>query len=302
MTNAPPNLLTLPVELRSNIFYLALLNTPVICAPDPPFRRSLNLSLLSTNRQIYHETRAIPPSLHYFGNEYDPQVNFLASLHLCPFQTAALKTLGIQYLRPGDLTHFLALGRDNGYLFGEGKLDLDLLEIYADDWIDNAARRWRYAASPEDVHYDLPKSSRWLRALCGLKGFKQLEIFFKTRELMNEYWSRGGFIQTLIDDFRSYLGTLDDDFTIWHEGQDAPYEKIAVLRTKELGRYKQPAWWRADIGRLVEGKECVLGESTDVNEDQRGRPAFHVQERCSGPTMRKEHCTRCQPDVNAISK
>ncbi len=297
MTALPPTLMTIPLELRSRIFYLALLDTPEILAPDPPYRHSLDLSLLSTNRQVYYETRAIPLALHYFGNQYDPKVNFLSSLRLLPFQIAALKTLDIEYLCPGDLTHFLALGSDNGYIFGEKALDLDVLGICADDWIANGARRWRCATSPEDVQHDLPKSSRWLRALCGLKGWKKLEIAFPTRELVNEYWNRNGFMQTLFDDFRSGLGNFDEDFTIWHEGQDVPYEKITVLRTKELGRYKQPEWWRPHIARLIEGRECVLGGSMD-NDDHEGggKMAFHVQERCLGPGKRKIHCASCQPD------
>ncbi|KAL9129676.1 MAG: hypothetical protein Q9175_007230 [Cornicularia normoerica] len=266
MSSPPPTFLTLPVELRSKIFYLALLNTPEIRAPDPPYRYSLDLSLLLTNRQVYYETRSIPLALHYVGNKYDPKVDFLSSLRLRPFQKAALKTLAIEYLYPGDLTHFLALGSDTGYLFGETALDLDLLVIYADDWTVNGARRWRYTASPEDVHYHLPKSSRWLRALCGLKGWKQLKIVFTTRDLVNEYWNRDGFIQTLFDDFRSCPGRLDDDFTIWHESRDEWTENIIVLRTKELGRYKQPEWWRVDVGRLMEGRECVLGRSMAINE------------------------------------
>lgn len=300
MTNSPPTLLTLPVELRSKIFYLALLNTPEVRAPDPPYRRSIDLSLLSTNRQVYHETRAIPPSLHYFGNQYDPKVNFLSSLHLRPFQIAALKNLIIECLSPADLTHFLALGRDTGYLFGEETLDLDLLVLYADDWIASGARRWRYAASPEDIHYGLPKSGRWLTALCGLKGWKHLEIDFMTRDLVDEYWDRGGFMQTLFDDFRSRLGDLDEHFTIWHESQHVPYEKITVLRTKELGRYKQPAWWRTDVRRFVEGNECIFGGPMDVKEDGGELPAFHVQERCWAPGKRKNHCKRCQPDCGCI--
>lgn len=298
MTSPPPTLLTLPVELRSSIFYLVLLTTPEVCAPDPPYRHSLDLSLLSTNRQIYYETRAIPLGIHYFGNQYDPQVNFLSSLRLCPFQIAALKTIGIEYLSPGDLAHFLALGSGNGYVFGEKALDLDLLVIQADDWIANGARRWRYTASPGDVHYGLPKSSGWLRALCGLKGWKQLEISFRTRELINEYWGRGAFLQTLFDGFRSGLGDLDGDFTIWHASDAHLSEKVIVLRTKELGRYHQPEWWRADVGSLVKGRQCVLSESVNTNEDEEGRPApaFHVRERCGGPGKRKNHCTRCQPD------
>ena len=296
MTSPPPTLMTLPVELRSNIFYLALLNTPELLDPDPPYRRSIDLSLLSTNRQVYYETRAIPLAIHYFGSQYDPNVNFLSSLHLRSFQIAALKSLIIEYLSPSDLTNFFALGSENGYLFGETALDLDLLVIYADDWIGDGARRWRYAASPEDAHYNLPKSSRWLRAFCGLKGWKQLEIALPTRELVDEYWRRNRFMQTLFDEFRSPSGNLNEAFTIWHQGQHVPYERIAVLRTKELGRYKQPEWWRADVGKLIEGRECVLGANTDINEDERGRPAFHVQERCSGPGKRTNHCTRCQPD------
>lgn len=296
MTNPPPTLLSLPVELRSSIFYLALSNTPEICAPDPPFRRSLDLSLLFTNRQIYHETRAIPLTLHYVSNQYNPNVNFLSSLRLRPFQIAALKTLGIERLSPNELSHFLALGSGNGYLFGECTLNLDLLVIYADDWIADGARRWRYAASPGDVHHDLPRSSTWLKALCGLKGWKQLEIAFQTRELVNEYWKRGGFMQTLFDDFRLGLGNNDEEFTIWHESEDRPDEKITVLRTKELGRYKQPQWWGADVGRLMEGKECVLGGFVDTIENEGERPAFHVQERCLDPGKRMNHCSRCQPD------
>lgn len=296
MTSPPPTLLTLPFEIRSNIFHLALRNKPEVRSLDPPYRFSLDLSLLATNRQVYYETRAIPLALHYFGNQYDPKVNFLSSLRLRPFQIAALKTLDIEYLYPGDLTHFLELGRENGYLFGEEELDLDLLVISADDWIAGGTRRWRPTASAEDVHYDLPKSSRWLRALCELKGWKQLEVVFKEAELVNEYWSRDGFMQTLFDDFRSRLEAFDEDFTIWHESHDVWYEKITVLRTKELGRYKQPMWPRADVGRLMEGRECILGGSMDMNEDERARPAFHVQERCGGPGKRKNHCKRCQPD------
>lgn len=297
MTDPSPTLLTLPVELRNAIFYLALSNTPEICAPDPPYRRSLDLSLLSTNRQIYYETRAMPIALHYFGSQYDPKVDFLASLCLRPFQIAALKTLVLEYLSPSDLTHFLALSKDNGYLFGEKVLDLDLLVIYADDWIADGARRWRYAASPEDVHYGLPKSSRWLRALCGLKGWKQLEVGFKSTELVSEHWKRGGFMQPLFDEFRSHSGDLDESFTIWHESHDRFAEKITVLRTKEIGRIEQPQWGRADLGRLIGGSECVFSGSMDVNDEEGGRPAFHVQERSWGPGTpgrRQKHCTRCR--------
>ena len=296
MTRLPPTLLTLPFEIRSEIFHLALLDKPEIRALDPPYRCSLDLSLLFTNRQVYYETRAIPPALNYVGNKYDPNVSFFSSLPLRPFQIAALKTLGIEYLYPGDLTHFLALGRDNGYLFGEEELNLDLLIIYTEDWIAGGVRRWRPAASPQDVQYDLPKSSRWLRALCGLQGWKQLEIIFRESELLNlkGFGTRGGFLQTLFDDFRSHLGEFDEDFTIWHESCNASDEKITVLRTKELGRYKQPAWRRADVGKLIEGKECVMGGPMGVDEDEGGRPAFHIQERCGGPRNRANHCTRCQ--------
>lgn len=302
MTSPPPSLLTIPAELRTSIFNLVLLDTKEICAPDPPYRHYLDLSLLSTNRQIYYETRAIPFRLFYFGNQYDPNVNFLSSLRLCPFQIAALKTIGIEYLSPGDLAHFLALGKDNGHLFGDKALDLDLLVIHADDWIGNGARRWRVAASPEDVQYGLPKSSRWLRALCGLKGWKQLEISFGTLELINEYWARGAFMQTLLDEFRSGLGDHGGDFTVWHASHDQPSEKIIVFRTKGLGRYHKPEWWKADVGRLVEGSECVLSESVDTKENDEGRPepAFHVHERCGGPGKREKYCTRCQPDVNGV--
>ena len=296
MTNASPTLLTLPVELRSAIFYLTLLNTPLVCANDPPYRRSLDLSLLSTNRQVYYETRAIPITLHYFGKHFDPEINFLSSLNLRPFQIAALRTLGIEYLSPNHLTQFLALGSDNGYLFGEQALDLDLLVIDADDWIADGARRWRYPASPEDIHYNLPKSSRWLRALCALKGWKQLEVVFKTTELLAEYWKFGGFMQSLFDDFRSHSEDLDEDFTIWHESHDRIYEKITVFRTKDLGRFKQRQWWRKDLEKLTEAKECVSGELLDVNEDEGEGPTLHVQERCGGPgpVTRQNYCTRCQ--------
>ena len=299
MTHPPPTLMTLPVEIRTHIFYLALLDTPVIRDPDPPYRSSLDLSLLSTSRQVYSETRTIPIALQYFGSHYNPKVNFFSTLRLRTFQIASLKTLGFD-LSPSDLTHFLALGSDNGFLFGEQVLDLDLLIIYADDWIADASRRWRYVTSPGDVHHGLPKSSRWLRALCGLKGWKQLEVVFKARELVTEYWKRGRFMQSLFDDFRSQSGNLDEDFTIWHESHDTPYERITVLRTRELGRFKQPQWWRGDLGRLVDGRDCVFGESIDTNDDEEGGVAFHVQERCWCPTRRQNHCTRCctrcQPD------
>lgn len=298
MTNPPPTLLTLPVELRSKIFYLALLKTSETTTPDSLYRCSLDLSLLSTNRQVYYETRAIPLALHYFCNPYDPKVNFLSFLRLRPFQIAALKTLGIEYLWPDDVIHFLGLGNDNGYLFGETTLDLDLLVIYADEWIGHGARRWRCTTSAEDVHYGLPKSSRWLRALCGLKGWKQLDIVFSGRGLVDEYWRRGRFVQTLFDDFRSRLRDLGEDFTIWHGGHNEWNEKITVLRTKELGRYQQPKWWKADVGRLTDGRECVLGGSMDTIEDDGGRLALHVQERCWGPGVSKNHCTRCQPDCD----
>ena len=296
MTSPPPTLLTLPVEIRSNIFYLALLDIPKVCLPDPPFRCSLDLSLLFTNRQVYYETRSIPIALHYFGNQYDPKVNFLSSLCLRPFQLAALRTLRIEYLYPGDLTNFLALGSDNACLLGEPALDLDMLEIHADDWIANGARRWRSAASPEDVHYRLPSSSRWLVALCGLKGWKRMTITFNTMELVEEYWKRGRFMQTLIDDFRSCTGSLDEEFTIWHESHVERDEKIIVFRTKNLGRYKQPEWRRMDTGSLMEGKECVLGVPRDVGEDEPGRPGFHVQEKCGNPGSRSSHCMNCQPN------
>ena len=296
MTSPPPTLLTLPVEIRSNIFYLALLDTPKICLPDPPFRCSLDLSLLFTNRQVYYETRSIPIALHYFGNQYDPKVNFLSSLCLRPFQIAALKTLRIEYLYPGDLANFLALGSDNAYLLGDPALDLDMLEIQADDWMSHGARRWRSAASPEDVHYRLPSSSRWLVALCGLKGWKRLTITFTTMGLVEEYWKRGRFMQTLIDDFRSCIGSLDEEFTIWHECHVERQEKIIVFRTKNLGRYKQPEWRKIDTGKLIEGKECVLGVPRDVMEDEPGRPAFHVHEMCGKPGTRSFHCMNCQPN------
>lgn len=295
MVNPPATLLTLPFEIRSSILYLALADTPLITAPEPPYTRSLDLSLLRTNRQIYHEARSIPITLHYFGKEYDTSVNFLSSLRLLPFQVAALKTLVIEYLKPGDLANFLALGSDNGYLFGEKTLDLNLLVIYADDWIANTARGWRSAASPEDVHYNLPRSSRWLRALCGLKGWKILEVAFKSGDLVSEYWKRGGFMQSLFDDFRSHSEDMDDDFTIWHAFQDVPVEKITVMRTKELGRIKQSHWGKEDVRRFMEGRECIVSKSLEPMEEEGPRPAFHIQERCWGPTMRKDHCKRCSP-------
>ena len=291
MSNPTLTLLTLPVEIRSEIFHLALRNTPVICEPDPPFRRSLDLSLLFTNRQIYHETRAIPIGLNYFSSPYDPQVNFLSSLRLCSFQIASLKILGIDYLNPSDLKQFLSLGNGNGYIFGEKALDLDALIIFADDWIGSGARRWRYAASLEDVHYGLPKSSSWLRALCGLRGWKALEVAFKSGDLVSEYWDRGGFMQPLFDDFRSHSGDLDEDFTIWHESQD---EKILVLRTNELKRFKQNRFGKRQVEAVMRGKECVLDTSVKKDEDEGEGPAFHIQERCWGLLERKNHCTACQ--------
>ena len=302
MTNPPPTLLTLPIELRSTIFSLAIRDTPTVRDPESPDRFSLNLSLLSTNRQIYYETRAIPISLHYFGNSYSPETNFLASLPFRPnpqpFQIASLKTLAIEYLCPSDLTHFLALGKTNGYIFGDNTLNLDVLMIHADDWIGGGARRWRYAASRGDIHYDLPRSSRWLKEICGLKGWKQLQIWF--REMVNEYWERGSFIQSLFDDFRSHSAgsssSLDEPFTIWHESRDRPDEKISVFRTKELGRVQSRQWWKRDVGRLMEGKECVVDTSEDINEEEGERSAFHVEERCGTPGMgmRKNYCPNCQ--------
>ena len=294
MTNAPPTLLTLPVELRSAIFYLTLLNTPIVFANDPRYRNTLDLSLLSTNRQVYFETRTIPITLHYFGQKFDPEVNFLSSLNLRPFQIAALSTLCVEYLSPNHLKQFLALGSDNGYLFGEQALDLDLLEIDAQDWIADGARRWRYPASPEDIYYNLPKSSRWLRALCALKGWKQLEITFNNRELVAEQWKFGGFMQSLFDDFRSHWEDLDEDFTIWHENHDRFFEKITVFRTKDIGRFKRRQWWSKDLEKMIEARECVSGEPLDVNEDEEERPMLHVQERCRGPVSRQKYCTRCQ--------
>lgn len=285
---------TLPVELRSRIFHLALLDTAEVRATESRYYGALNLSLLSTNRQIYFETRAIPFILRYIGNAYDPKVNFVSSLRLPSFQIAALKILGIEYLNPSDLTSFLET--NNGFLFGERTLDLDLLVIFADDWIASGARRWRASASREDVQYDLPKSSRWLRALCELKGWKQLRIAFKPNEIVNEHWFRGGFMQTLFDDFRSHLGKPDADFTIWHESYDEWNERITVFRTKELWRYKKHEWWRANVARLMEGRECVLGGPLDVHEDEAATPAFHVQERCMRPGKRINHCPKCQPD------
>lgn len=268
MTNPPPTLLTLPVEIRSSIFRLALANTPVITAPEPPHNRSLDLSLLLTNRQVYYETREIPIGLHYFGKQYDPNVNFLSSLRLLPFQIAALKTIVIEYLNPSDLNHFLALGRDNGYLFGEKTLNLDFLMIYADDWIGSTARRWRRAAYPEDAHYNLPKSSRWLRELCGLKGWKALEVAFQSRELVSEYWERGGFIQALFDDFRSRSGDLDDNFTVWHASQvgavrssssstpissDAKFRICVGCTGREDHRVADKGAWEVQADHLAEG-------------------------------------------------
>ena len=294
MTNGPPTLLTLPVELRNAIFSLTLLNTPTVCAKGPPYRFCLDLSLLSTNRQVYYETRAIPITLHYFGKQFDPEINFLSSLNLRPFQIAALRTLGVEYLNPNHLAQFLALGSNNGYLFGEQALDLDTLVIYADDWIADGARRWRYSVSPEDVHYNLPKSSRWLRALCALKGWKQLEVAFNTRELVGEHWKFGGFMQSLFDDFRSHSEDLNENFTIWHESYDRTFEKITVFRTKDLGRFKQPQWWRRDLGKLKEASDCVSGEPLDVHEDEGEKPTLHVQERWGDPVTRQRFCTRCQ--------
>ena len=104
-------------------------------------------------------------------------------------------------------------------------------------------------------------------------------------------------MQVLFDRFRSSLRDLDEDFTIWHES-DIVNEKIIVLRTKELARYKQPRNWRkADIRKLMEGNECVLGGSTDMNEDEEARPSFHVQEKCWGLVVtRWNHCPRCRPE------
>lgn len=123
-----------------------------------------------------------------------------------------------------------------------------------------------------------------------------MEIWFKEQESVNEYWDRGSFMQTLFDDFRSRLGELDEDVTMWNEGYSILNEKIIVLRTKELGRYELPEWRKADVGKLIEGKECVLGGPTGIDEDEGGRPAFHIQKRYGGPGTRNNHCTRCQPD------
>ena len=301
MTNPPPTLLTLPLELRSRIFYLALVDKPLLHDPDDARRYSLDLSLLSTNRQVYYETRAIPFALHHFGAQYHPEVNFLSSLRLQPLQLAALKILIIEYLNPSDMAHFLALGSDNGYLFGDNTLDLDVLTIYADDWIGSGARRWRYSVSRGDVHYGLPRSSTWLKALCGLKGWKQLEIGFRIMELVDEYHSKAGFIQPLFDDFKSCSESLDEGLTIWHESQDRWEEKITVFRTKELGRFKSPQWWKGDLEKLLEGRECILREAMDTDEEEGQRPAFHVQERHGRPGDRKAYCARCLPDPEVRS-
>lgn len=198
------------------------------------------------------------------------------------------------------MKHSLALGQDNGYLFGEEALDLDLLIIYPDDWIANGAESWRYATFPKDDDFGLPLSSSWLRALCGLRGWKQLEIIFIRGQLPSMYRICAEMIQPLLDDFRSYSGQLDEDFTIWHKCDDEVNENITILRTKELGRYKHPQWSRADLGRLIEGRECVLGAPM-ADQDEGRRPGFHVQElhehrRFRGNATMPNHCTACSKE------
>ncbi|KAL2057731.1 hypothetical protein ABVK25_002115 [Lepraria finkii] len=296
-SHLPASLLTLPAELRTKIYHLALHDNPAISLSTP--YRIPNLSLLSTNRQIYHESRSIPPLFFYYGREYKPNESLLRNLR--PFQIAALRSLCIFYLYPGDLEKFTApLREGNGFLFNEPSLRLDTLTIYTDDWLTRTnSHGWRNIVEEGDVHYDLPRSSRWLRSLCGLTGWRQLELSFSDLELEEEYHTNGSFITPLFDDFGATMGAagLCKAFTIWHkQNQNEPCgETITVLRTQDLHLHSSPQWEKKDLVKLVEGNECIV--VPDFDDAGYG---FHVSERYGSPTVagRSGFCPSCVASVD----
>ena len=275
-SQSPATFLSIPVELRTKIYNLALHDNPTII-PSSPYRIP-NLSLLSTNRQIYHESRSIPLTIYPYGNEYKPSKPFFKILQ--PFQIASLRKLSIFYLYPGDLKEFASpLKEGNGFLFNEPTLNLDILTIYADDWLTYTNADGRHnVASPEDLQYELPRSNRWLCTLCELSGWRQLELSFSEREYQDYYPEEAEFIAPLFEGFRATMRDtgLGGAFTIWHkEDMEAVGETVTVFRTKDLHLHSSPQWEKKDLARLVEGKECaVVGDDDDDDAGCR----YHVDE------------------------
>lgn len=168
-------------------------------------------------------------------------------------------------------------------------------------------------ASRGDVFFDLSRSARWLGAICGLWGWRQLEVEFREGDVEREYWERGAWVQALFEDFRRRVGDGDLDgngegsgkgngegngkgngyppFTIWHKQAFAPFhEIITVLRTEDLHAHGSPEWRRGDLRRLREGRECVLAPE---GEEGSWRSGFHVGERMGLPTARQGRCGWC---------
>jgi len=112
-------------------------------------------------------------------------------------------------------------------------------------------------------------------------------------------------VQSLFDNFRAHISDLGEGFTIWHKQDDTPFnEKITVLRTTQLRSHGSPEWSMKDLGKLVQGKECVLAERRREREEQgpydQGleggwRPDFHVGERLGTVKGRQGWCGWCDP-------
>jgi len=310
---SPPTLLTLPAELRQKIYHHTL-NPPVYIPLSPrPGDVVPDTAFLLTCRKIYHEARALPLHLHSTGRPYDPTKPYLASF-LKPFQAAALRRLSIYYLYPADLKQFVGLGAENGYLFGEQTMNLDMLTIHGDYWLTKEmARRWRQTVTEEDVCFDLPRSCRWVVALCGLRGWRQLDVVFAEKDLVNEYWQRESFMGGLFGGFRDVVGEGEGPgFTIWHkDDKDEWGERITVLRTEGLFLHGFPQWGKGDVGVLKAGRECVgspravraelEGKEEDEDEGEgegegEGGVGFHVGERLGEPGCgRLGVCANCKP-------
>lgn len=60
-----------------------------------------------------------------------------------------------------------------------------------------------------DIHAGIPgPDARWLVALCGLRGFRQVEVVFAMGPMRVEYWERGLFVGGLMEGFREGMRAL----------------------------------------------------------------------------------------------
>ena len=193
---------------------------------------------------------------------------------------------------PSQLGPFLGLDKGRkgpshtaSHLFKEPLLNLDTLKIHTDYWITrSSSSSWRHVAEPEDVQYGMPAARiRWLVALCGIKGFKQLDLVWAEQKLLQEYCEReeraatgGGvrFVQEILDKFEMAMrgsGSTEDgeardgeekspEWTLWHQRTPGEpfHERITALRTAAIGRHGHPQWKRGNLQALREGRECVF--------------------------------------------